>query len=118
MVKPNAVLTIPLIVKSAAAVPSFAVVNVLVSPKATGQEIVAPVLVPEILFTVTFPPSVNNPEPEMVEPVVPFSKVTLVGVPSVNPPLANVTPALTVKALLTVAAPVSVFVPLVDVVKL
>jgi hypothetical protein len=60
----------PLIVKSAAEVPSSATVKDMVAPTKTGQEIVAPLVpVPE-LFTVTFPLRVNTYKPSMVEPVV------------------------------------------------
>ena len=79
LVTPKAVLTIPLIVRSVAVVPSFATVKVRVAPRETGHDINAPVPVPVILLTVTPPPKLKAPVPDMVEPVAPHSRVTLAG---------------------------------------
>ena len=56
--------------------------NVLVAPKATGQEIVAPAVPPVLSVTVTLPPRVNVEEPEMVPPELaqPPSRETAVAV--------------------------------------
>ena len=54
--------------------------------------------------TVTPPPKVNEPEPEIVEPDPPQYNCTLVGDPSAYPPLARVAPPATVNVPFTVSA--------------
>ena len=114
------VLIIPLIVKSVTAVVSSATVKVRVVAlvNATGQLMVAPTPVPVILLTVTFPPRVNTPAPDRVEPVAPHSKVIAVGESTSNPPLARVAPPFIANVPLMVVAALNVFVELPDMVKL
>ncbi len=90
---------IPLMVRSLALVPSSAIVNVLAAPSATGEEMDAPAVPVVASLTVIFPPRVSVEEPVMDAPVVaPPSRVTLVGEPRVKVDIANVEPAVTVRA--------------------
>ena len=91
-------LMMPLTVRSVADVPSFATVKVRAAPKATGQDMVAPLLPVPAFVTVIFPPKVINPDPVMEEPAgAPQYTFTADGDESVNPLFASVTPALTVR---------------------
>ena len=91
---------IPLTVKSAAVVPSSATVKVRVAvPRATGADMVAPLVPVVASFTVTSPPRVSVPDPVMEAPVVaPPSIVTLPGAARLYVDKARVEPAFTVSA--------------------
>jgi hypothetical protein len=97
-------LTIPLMLKSLEVVPSSATKKVRVAFKDTGQDITAPRAPVPALFTVTLPPKLSTPVPEIVAAIVAPQKSTmLVGdvvAPSVKLDNAKVAPALTVSVLL------------------
>jgi hypothetical protein len=98
---PNAPDMIPLMVKSAAAVPSLGTENALVPVKARRDVMDAPLLPFPIVFTVTSPPSDKVPEPIIEDPVnAAHSSTRLVGAlpaPKLNVDKLNLLPALTVR---------------------
>ena len=110
---PNEPLITPLIVKSSAdTVPSSATVMVLLAPKATGQDIIAPSVPVAAAFTVMFPPNVSLPVPVIEAPIkAPPSRVMLIGVPKVKVDKLKTELSFTVSAPPTVALAVIDFVP-------
>ena len=98
-------------VKSFADVPSSATVNILVAPKATGHEIVAPLVPPVLSVTVTLPPRVNVDAPEIVPPELaqPPSRETALAV--IACPKENVLAEFTFKEAIVRVRPVVVVPP-------
>ena len=111
LVIPAALLMTPLIVKSAAAVKSSAIVNVLLALKETGHEMVAPSVPPVLSVTVTLPPKVNVDDPETIPPVTaqPPSNETAFAVTACAN--ANSSSDLTVSEAIVKARPVVVLPP-------
>ena len=73
----------PLMVRSAAAVPSSETENILLAPNATGHTIDAPLFPAPILFTVIFPARVRVPAPLIVETLLaPHTIVKLAQLPA------------------------------------